>query len=136
MRVGALLAVALLISAGCGGGADDPFQRTPVRGTVNVGGKPVAHGLLRLEGQKKDDLAANVVLTVTNGKVDSEAAGLPGITAGECQVELHLYEDADGRNIVGYMWARTAKCPNPQCGAEMPMVRQSRGLSRPMGGLS
>lgn len=101
MRVGALLAVALLISAGCGGGADDPFQRTPVRGTVNVGGKPVAHGLLRLEGQKKDDLAANVVLTVTNGKVDSEAAGLPGITAGECQVELHLYEDAEGAVPLG-----------------------------------
>ncbi|MBE2269143.1 MAG: DUF1156 domain-containing protein [Anaerolinea sp.] len=36
----------------------------------------------------------------------------------------HLYEDPDGRTIIGYLWARTAKCPNPQCGAEMPMVRQ------------
>ncbi len=36
----------------------------------------------------------------------------------------HLYEDPDGRNIVGYLWARTAKCPNPQCGADIPMVRQ------------
>ncbi|MGQ9910685.1 MAG: DUF1156 domain-containing protein [Candidatus Flexifilum sp.] len=36
----------------------------------------------------------------------------------------HLYEDPEGRTIIGYMWARTAKCPNPMCGAEMPMVRQ------------
>jgi adenine-specific DNA methylase len=36
----------------------------------------------------------------------------------------HLYEDPEGRKIVGYLWARTAKCPNPVCGAEMPTVRQ------------
>lgn len=35
----------------------------------------------------------------------------------------HLYEDPEGRTIVAYLWARTAKCPNPQCGAEMPMLR-------------
>jgi putative DNA methylase len=36
----------------------------------------------------------------------------------------HLYEDHEGRTIVGYLWARTAKCPNPMCGAEIPLVRQ------------
>jgi adenine-specific DNA methylase len=36
----------------------------------------------------------------------------------------HLYEDPEGRTIIAYVWARTAKCPNPQCGAAMPMVRQ------------
>ena len=35
----------------------------------------------------------------------------------------HLYEDPEGRTIVAYLWARTAKCPNPQCGADMPMLR-------------
>lgn len=35
----------------------------------------------------------------------------------------HLYEDPEERNIVAFIWARTAKCPNPVCGAEMPMVR-------------
>jgi putative DNA methylase len=29
-----------------------------------------------------------------------------------------------GPTIVGYLWARTVKCPNPACGAEMPLVRQ------------
>lgn len=36
-----------------------------------------------------------------------------------------FYEDPTGQGtIVGYLWARTAKCPNPTCGAEMPLVRQ------------
>lgn len=37
----------------------------------------------------------------------------------------HLYEDPQGHTIVGYIWARTATCPNPACGAEMPMLRQT-----------
>lgn len=37
----------------------------------------------------------------------------------------HLYENPVGdETIVGYLWARTVKCPNPACGAEMPLVRQ------------
>ncbi len=37
----------------------------------------------------------------------------------------HLYENPEGDGkIVGYLWARTVKCPNPTCGAEMPLVRQ------------
>ncbi|MBD3305727.1 DUF1156 domain-containing protein, partial [candidate division KSB3 bacterium] len=37
----------------------------------------------------------------------------------------HLYENPEGEEtIVGYLWARTVTCPNPNCGAEMPMVRQ------------
>jgi putative DNA methylase len=36
----------------------------------------------------------------------------------------NLYEDPEAQTTVAYLWARTAKCPNPQCGAEMPMVRQ------------
>jgi putative DNA methylase len=36
-----------------------------------------------------------------------------------------LYENPEGdETIVGYLWARTVTCPNPNCGAEMPMVRQ------------
>jgi len=37
----------------------------------------------------------------------------------------HLYDNPEGDGtIVGYLWARTVKCPNPACGAEMPLVRQ------------
>jgi putative DNA methylase len=36
-----------------------------------------------------------------------------------------LYANPAGdETIVGYLWARTVKCPNPACGAEMPLVRQ------------
>jgi adenine-specific DNA methylase len=35
-----------------------------------------------------------------------------------------FYEDPDGNTVVAYLWARTARCPNPACGAEMPLVRQ------------
>jgi putative DNA methylase len=42
----------------------------------------------------------------------------------------HLYDNPEGDQaggeppvIVGYLWARTVKCPNPACGAEMPLVR-------------
>jgi putative DNA methylase len=43
----------------------------------------------------------------------------------------HLYDNPEGDEaggeppvIVGYLWVRTVKCPNPACGAEMPLVRQ------------
>lgn len=32
--------------------------------------------------------------------------------------------DSDGKVPVAYLWARTVKCPNPPCGAEMPLIRQ------------
>jgi len=35
----------------------------------------------------------------------------------------HLYEDPMGHKIVGYLWARTSKCVNPSCGAEMPLLK-------------
>jgi adenine-specific DNA methylase len=32
--------------------------------------------------------------------------------------------DADGSVPVAYLWARTVKCPNPVCGATIPLIRQ------------
>ncbi|MHA1829293.1 MAG: DUF1156 domain-containing protein, partial [Candidatus Heimdallarchaeaceae archaeon] len=32
--------------------------------------------------------------------------------------------DPDGSVPVAYLWARTVKCPNPSCGAEIPLIRQ------------
>jgi adenine-specific DNA methylase len=33
--------------------------------------------------------------------------------------------DPDGSVPVGYIWARTVKCQNPACGAEIPLMRQT-----------
>jgi putative DNA methylase len=35
----------------------------------------------------------------------------------------HLYPKADGKTVIAWLWARTVVCPNPACGAQMPLVR-------------
>ncbi len=35
----------------------------------------------------------------------------------------HLYpKGPDGETVIAWLWARTVRCPNPACGAEMPLV--------------
>ena len=36
----------------------------------------------------------------------------------------HLYpKGPNGETVIAWLWARTVRCPNPACGAEMPLVR-------------
>ncbi|MCB0213821.1 MAG: DUF1156 domain-containing protein, partial [Anaerolineae bacterium] len=35
----------------------------------------------------------------------------------------HLYPDYNGETVIAWLWARTVRCPNPACGAMMPLVR-------------
>ncbi len=36
----------------------------------------------------------------------------------------HLYpKRPNGETVIAWLWARTVKCPNPACGAQMPLVR-------------
>jgi putative DNA methylase len=36
----------------------------------------------------------------------------------------HLYpKGPNGETVIAWLWARTVKCPNPACGATMPLVR-------------
>ncbi len=36
----------------------------------------------------------------------------------------HLYpKGLNGETVIAWLWARTVKCPNPACGAQMPLVR-------------
>jgi len=35
----------------------------------------------------------------------------------------HLYPEYEGETVIAWLWARTVKCPNPACGARMPLVR-------------
>ncbi len=45
----------------------------------------------------------------------------------------HLYpKGPNGETVIAWLWARTVKCPNPACGAQMPLVR-SFWLSRMKG---
>ena len=44
----------------------------------------------------------------------------------EAKKELDKFyaKDSDGSIPVGYIWARTIKCQNPSCGAEIPLLKQ------------
>jgi putative DNA methylase len=45
----------------------------------------------------------------------------------------HLYpKGPNGETVIAWLWARTVKCPNPACGAQMPLVR-SFDLSKKKG---
>ncbi|MBK7919038.1 MAG: DUF1156 domain-containing protein [Chloroflexi bacterium] len=44
----------------------------------------------------------------------------------------HLYPECNGETVIAWLWARTVKCPNPACGAQMPLVR-SFDLSKKKG---
>ncbi len=43
-----------------------------------------------------------------------------------------LYPDCNGETVIAWLWARTVKCPNPACGAQMPLV-SSFDLSKKKG---
>ncbi len=34
----------------------------------------------------------------------------------------HLYPKCNGETVIAWLWARTVKCPNPACGAQMPLM--------------
>ena len=34
----------------------------------------------------------------------------------------HLYPTHNGETVIAWIWARTVKCPNPACGAQMPLI--------------
>ncbi|MCA9875266.1 MAG: DUF1156 domain-containing protein, partial [Anaerolineales bacterium] len=44
----------------------------------------------------------------------------------------HLYPECNGETVIAWLWARTVPCPNPGCGAQMPLVR-SFDLSKKKG---
>ena len=34
----------------------------------------------------------------------------------------HLYPKCNGETVIAWLWARTVKCPNPACGAQMQLI--------------
>jgi putative DNA methylase len=67
---------------------------------------------------------------VNQGKADRNPLSQDILKWGEWVLERaqrqvgHLYANPLGDEpIVGYLWSRTMRCPNPACGAEIPLVR-------------
>nr|WP_308216556.1 DUF1156 domain-containing protein [Rhodococcus qingshengii] len=35
----------------------------------------------------------------------------------------HLYPTIEGKTVVGWIWARSVRCPNPACGIDVPLIK-------------
>jgi len=47
------------------------------------------------------------------------------------QIGQFYPNDPDGKIPVAYLWARTVKCPNRACGAEIPLIRKTLIVDKP-----
>jgi adenine-specific DNA methylase len=76
-----------------------------------------------------DDIMPEVEITETEYRKNPLAADVKYwghwvlVTARQ-EIGQFYQPDADGSVPVAYLWARTATCPNPACGATIPLVRQ------------
>jgi putative DNA methylase len=56
------------------------------------------------------------------GEVAAETSEQMSLLSGRKQRQLGLAQEL---TPVAYLWTRTVKCPNPACGAQVPLVRQT-----------
>jgi hypothetical protein len=87
----AILGLALVLVAGCGGSSS---QRVPVSGTVQFNGKPVTNGGISFIGRDKDTISTNG--PITDGKYELTAQDGP--TPGKYQVQISWLKKT-GRKI-------------------------------------
>jgi adenine-specific DNA methylase len=100
-------------------------------------GKPIVYSLeefQRLYGEKGIEMTQETDrgIIVENGLVkipnrlafDVEYYAKKILAETEKEVGYLYPADENGNKPVAYYWARTAKCSNPSCGAEVPMLKQ------------
>ena len=80
------------ILGGCGGGVDDPFDRTHVTGSVSIDGQPLKYGAIYFKGEQARDATevAQALLDIRDGKFAATRAYKPGI--GKNSVTVTAYE--------------------------------------------
>ena len=81
------------------------------------------------EGQRTTTKSKEVVANTLSHDVNRWGSWV----VAEAQKEIGRFypADPDGSIPVAYLWARTLRCPNPKCGAEVPLVRQLWLENRP-----
>ena len=100
-------------------------------------GKPIVYSLeefQRLYGEKGIEMTQDTDrgIIVENGLVripnrlafDVEYYAKKILEETEKEVGYLYPADENGNKPIAYYWARTAKCSNPSCGAEVPMLKQ------------
>lgn len=81
------------------------------------------------EAAKGDDLIPDVEITEAEYRKNPLAADVKywgNWVLEQARKEIGQFypADSDGSVPVAYLWARTVTCPNPTCGATIPLVRQ------------
>jgi adenine-specific DNA methylase len=81
------------------------------------------------EASKGDDLIPDVEITEVEYRKNPLAADVKYwghwvLAQARREIGQFYPADSDGRVPVAYLWARTVTCPNPACGATIPLIRQ------------
>lgn len=98
-------------------------------------GKPITYTrdeFMRLYGEEGIKLLQSREISFMNDEVtipnrlafDVEYYGRKLISMTEKEVGYLYPDDEKGNKLVAYYWTRTAKCSNPSCGAEIPLLKQ------------
>lgn len=90
--IGCLSAGLTFCFVGCGGGVEDPFDRTHVSGSVSIDGQPLKYGAIYFKGEQAADATevAQALLDIRDGKFAATRAYKPGI--GKNSVLVTAYE--------------------------------------------
>lgn len=78
----------------------------------------------KMERQKEFDFDAQTVTIPNRLAYDVERWGKWVLEEAWKEMGQFYPADSDGSIPVAYLWVRTVKCPNPDCRAEIPLVRQ------------
>lgn len=83
-----------------------------------------AWGNLPAEWKDYDRAGKRIVRIPNRLSHDVEYEALALLSRAEAKIG-HLYpKDEEGNKPIAYYWARTAKCSNPSCRAEVPLLKQ------------
>ena len=78
----------------------------------------------QLERQKEFNFNTDTITIPNRLAYDVERWGKWVLEEARKEIGQFYPSDPDESIPVAYLWARTAKCPNPTCGAEIPLVHQ------------
>ena len=100
--IGVMVAVAFLVTAGCGGPSETKFKVTEVKGKVTKGGQPYADAQVSLmfQGQPPADFPGAGGKTDAQGNFEILTGAQKGVPAGTYTVIVNKMVGADGKPLV------------------------------------
>lgn len=108
----ALLSIALFAVLNPGCGSDDPLNRKAISGSVNVDGRPLAHGVIRLVPQATSS-GPGVMAEIVEGKfsLDATRGPVPGLHRVDIEATKHLGFEIDNEAEYAAAVMKTGRSP-------------------------